>query len=139
LQVLRPTLKISNDESDLVKMVLDLQTLLDQTPPTVARMKRFLAQTNSKEARKMLDALLRTDPQLNRIAWLQEQFASMEKQPVAPTPLLNGDELVAAGYRPGPLFKKVLDEVYDAQLEDRISSKEEGMAMAQEQLGTPLP
>jgi poly(A) polymerase len=137
LQVLRFYLKISNDESDLVKMVLDLQPLLDQTQPTVARMKRFLAQTNSMEARKMLDAVRRTYPEITRIAWLQEQFASLEKQSVAPKPLLNGDELVAAGYRPGPLFKKVLDEVYDAQLEDRINSKEEAMAMARQQLGSP--
>jgi hypothetical protein len=115
--------------------VLDFQPLLNPAPPTVARMKRFLAQTNSTRARTMLDAVLRTYPEITRIAWLKEQFASLEKQPVAPTPLLNGDELVAAGYRPGPLFKKVLDDVYDAQLEDRITGKEEAMAMARDQLG----
>jgi poly(A) polymerase len=137
VQVCRSTLKISNDESDLMRLVLDVQPLLDQPPPTVARVKRFLAQSGSQHALQMLDALLRTYPDLTRIAWLQEQFASLQTQPLAPPPLLNGDELVAAGYRPGPLFKKVLDDVYDAQLEDRISGKEEAMAMARRQLAAP--
>ena len=136
VQACRSTLKISNDESDLMRLVLDLNPLLEASLPTVARMKRFLAQSGSEHARRMLAAQLRTYPDMTRIAWLQEQFASLQTQPLAPPPLLNGDELVAAGYRPGPLFKKVLDDVYDAQLEDRISSKDEAFALARQQLGS---
>ena len=31
---------------------------------------------------------------------------------------------------PGPVFKRVLDAVYDAQLEDRVSGKDEALALA---------
>ncbi len=47
-----------------------------------------------------------------------------------PAPLVTGDDLVAAGYKPGPAFKGVLERVYDAQLEDRIQTREQGMELA---------
>jgi poly(A) polymerase len=51
-------------------------------------------------------------------------------QDVAPVPLLDGDELIAAGFSAGPAFRRILDSVYDAQLEGRISTKEEAIAFA---------
>ena len=54
----------------------------------------------------------------------------MEQTPVAeirPTPLVTGDDLIAAGYRPGPLFKEILSAVEDAQLEGRLQSREDAM------------
>ncbi|MBX3386416.1 MAG: CCA tRNA nucleotidyltransferase [Phycisphaeraceae bacterium] len=49
---------------------------------------------------------------------------------VSPTPLMTGDELVAAGLVPGPRFKGVLDQVYDAQLEGKVRSKAEALELA---------
>ena len=131
VQACRTTLKISNEESDFLTGVLHLGPLLEADPPTVATMKRFLATPTSPWARAMLDALLRSGG-CPRIAWLREQFARLERQEVAPPPLITGDDLTAAGLKPGPLFKRVLDEVYDAQLEDRVSSKDEALRMALE-------
>jgi hypothetical protein len=34
--------------------------------------------------------------------------------------------------KPGKLFKRVLNDVYDAQLEDRVTSKEDAMKLAME-------
>jgi hypothetical protein len=44
---------------------------------------------------------------------------------IAPPPLLTGDHLVSLGLRPGPRFKRVLDAVYDAQLEGRVRNLEQ--------------
>jgi len=44
--------------------------------------------------------------------------------------LLTSRELIAAGYRPGPIFGKVLSELEDAQLEGRITTTAEAMEMA---------
>ncbi len=49
---------------------------------------------------------------------------------LAPAPLISGDDLVAAGWAPGPRFARVLEGVYDAQLEDRVSSRAEAMELA---------
>jgi tRNA nucleotidyltransferase/poly(A) polymerase len=45
-------------------------------------------------------------------------------------PLIDGDELIRAGLKPGPAFKKLLEAIYDAQLEGRISTINEALAMA---------
>lgn len=135
VQACRTTLKISNDESAFMAGVLHLGPLLRDDPPTVATMKRFLATPTSTWARILLKALLQSDNTLTRILWLQEQFARLEKEVVAPPPFVTGDDLAGAGYSPGPLFKRVLDAVYDAQLEARVRSKEEAMAMAVELAG----
>ena len=52
--------------------------------------------------------------------------------PLAPEPLVTGARLIEAGYSGGPHFSRVIDAVYDAQLENRISSLDEAMALAHE-------
>lgn len=49
---------------------------------------------------------------------------------LCPEPLITGDDLVAAGWKPGPAFKQLLEDVYDAQLEDRVRTKEQAMELA---------
>jgi len=41
-----------------------------------------------------------------------------------PSPLVTGDDLIAAGHRPGPKFREILTAVEDAQLEGRLASRE---------------
>lgn len=51
---------------------------------------------------------------------------------LTPEPLLTGDDLVAAGFKPGPRFKQILDGVYDAQLEGRVADRDEAMELARD-------
>lgn len=127
----RTTLKISNQESDAMAEILCVGHLLRDDPPTIATMKRFLARPYSKESRRFLDALLKSS-HVPRILWLQEQFHELEKSDVAPPPLITGDDLTAVGLKPGKLFKRILNETYDAQLEGRIASKDDAMKRALE-------
>ena len=52
-----------------------------------------------------------------------------------PAPLVTGDDLIAGGFRPGPHFKGILDALYDAQLEDRIKDRAEGLELARREFG----
>jgi poly(A) polymerase len=131
VQVVRTALRVSNEELDLMAETLDIAALLHEQPPTVAMMKRFLAKPASGGARILLSALHAVgSPYKDRIVWLRDQLAKFEKTDFAPLPLITGDDLTAAGFQPGPVFKRVLDAVYDAQLEGRISSKEDAMGMS---------
>lgn len=56
---------------------------------------------------------------------------------ISPVPLLSGDALVAAGLKPGPKFKQILDQVYDAQLEGRVTTVASALSMAMELGATP--
>jgi len=41
-----------------------------------------------------------------------------------PSPLVTGDDLIAAGHVPGPKFREILHAVEDAQLEGRLLTRE---------------
>lgn len=49
---------------------------------------------------------------------------------LAPVRYISGNDLIAAGFKPGPLFRRVLEEVYDAQLEGKVRSRDEAMELA---------
>jgi poly(A) polymerase len=57
----------------------------------------------------------------------REKIAATPPAAIRPVPLVTGDDLIAAGYKPGPLFKQILSLVEDAQLENRLQSKESAM------------
>jgi poly(A) polymerase len=64
------------------------------------------------------------------VAKLEADFEELSKVEVAPAPLITGDDLVAEGFRPGPLFRRILDAVYDAQLEGRVGTRDEALTLA---------
>jgi poly(A) polymerase len=131
VHALRTGLRISNEEADLVAGVLELAPLVDDSPPSVALMKRFLAKPYASEARRMLRALPTVVASFApRVQWLDQQFEEFLRVDFAPTPLITGDDLTDAGMRPGPKFKVALDQTYDAQLEGRITTRKEALEMA---------
>ena len=65
------------------------------------------------------------------------RFASAPAEEVKPRLLVTGADLIAAGYRPGPGFKAMLDAAEDAQLEGMIRTTEEGLALVREMFPQP--
>jgi poly(A) polymerase len=57
----------------------------------------------------------------------REKMNELPPEAVRPAPLVTGDDLIAAGYSPGPQFKEVLAAIEDGQLEGRVTSKEDAM------------
>lgn len=129
---MRTALRLANDELALFEGTLLGVGMLagDGAVLTLAQKKRFLARPTAAASRALLVAVASLGVWADRQRELEAEFASLEKTEFAPPPLVTGDDLTAAGLKPGPLFKRVLDAVYDAQLEGRIGSKEAGMGMA---------
>jgi poly(A) polymerase len=63
----------------------------------------------------------------------REQIANLPPEEVRPQQLVGGDDLIAAGYAPGPLFKQILGAVEDAQLDGRLQTKQEALEFVEEQ------
>ena len=64
---------------------------------------------------------------LTTYRFTREKIASMSPQAMRPQPLVTGDDLIAAGYVPGPRFKEILGAVEDRQLEGALHSGDEAM------------
>lgn len=59
---------------------------------------------------------------LSTYEFVQKKLAEIPPEKVRPRALVTGDDLIAAGYAPGPKFREILEAVEDAQLEGRLSS-----------------
>ena len=57
----------------------------------------------------------------------RQKMTQLPPEVLRPQPLVTGDDLIAAGYTPGPQFKSILEAVEDAQLEGRLSGKGDAM------------
>ena len=137
VRALRQSLRISNDEAEQMEQTLaGAGTLLREPhPPRLSVAKRFLARPTAAWSRQLLERLWeRLGPDVGqqhvRRRELNDMLDGLSKTDVAPPPLVTGDDLTAAGLNPGPVFKRVLDAVYDAQLEDRVRTTEEALALA---------
>jgi poly(A) polymerase len=54
-----------------------------------------------------------------------EEFAS---EPLIPSPLVTGKDLIEKGLQPGPRFKEILEEIQTEQLENRLVTRDDALA-----------
>ena len=67
----------------------------------------------------------------------KQRYEAEPAEVVRPKLLVTGGDLIAAGYRPGPEFKAMLEAAEDAQLENTIATTEEGLAVVRQRFGEP--
>jgi len=62
--------------------------------------------------------------------WLLERARALAIESSAPEPLVQGRHLLGLGMQPGPGVGAILDACYEAQIDGRFASAEEGVAFA---------
>jgi hypothetical protein len=82
-----------------------------------------------------LTALLRADLDSQGLSsephtHLLDRAGRIVPSQLSPPPLLTGDDLVALNVPAGPRYGRVLEQVYRAQLNERISDRDAALAMA---------
>lgn len=136
-------LRLSNDLTDAVMWLLrEVQVLLDARPHDLAQKKTWRAHALCDALLTLAgaDAAARCDaPAVAAIDTLRKEVASLDPAKVAPPPLLTGDDLISFGYTPSPAFGRVLADIRRAQLNERIHTPDEAMAMARTVLESPPP
>src|SRR6202521_4703494 len=73
---------------------------------------------------------------LTSFNFVREKVAAMPAEVMHPTPLVSGDDLIDAGYSPGPRFKQILAAVEDGQLEGRLRDRDAAMEFVRQQFPT---
>lgn len=125
----RRALCLSNEEQGALTGVLTILHALTHSWSAmgVAARKRLLARAQATEALALLHL---ESPEHGRA--VQEGVAQLVGDGVGlwPEPLVSGDDLIAAGWEPGPQFRMVLDRVYDAQLEGIVHEKSAALELA---------
>ncbi len=122
-------LRFSNDDTqEILALVANHMRFADVERMKESTLKKFLRMPHFEEHLE----LHRIDCQsshgdLTSYNYAREKLASIPPETMRPKPLINGDDLVALGYAPGPRFKEILSAVEDAQLEGSLQSKEEAL------------
>ncbi|HEV2961928.1 MAG TPA: CCA tRNA nucleotidyltransferase [Candidatus Angelobacter sp.] len=126
--------RLSNDETEQVCcLVANHMRFGDVQRMKPSTLKRFLRLPEFHEHLELhrLDCLS-SHRDLGLYDFARHQLSVMPEEQIRPKPLINGDDLIGAGYKPGPRFKELLTAVEDAQLDGSISTKEEGLALVRE-------
>jgi poly(A) polymerase len=120
-------LVLSNAETDGVRAALEAREMIlrDWDSLAIAARKRLAVASGFQDALAILQA--EGDPSAQRV---RAAVLTLSETELAPTPLLDGHALQALGLKPGPAFRRILDAVYDAQLEGRIRGVEEARTLA---------
>ncbi|MEQ8875962.1 MAG: CCA tRNA nucleotidyltransferase [Phycisphaerales bacterium] len=135
----RRALCLSNDESAILSACLArrLEVLAGYEEMGKARQKRLAASAGFREALAVIRA---EDPGLERGVAERVEALAAEPGGLAPDRWVTGDDLISLGWRPGPGFARVLEDLYDLQLAgeapDRASLLEHLAAMGVEPDGS---
>jgi len=94
-----------------------------------AKLKRFMAREGFGEELE----LHRVDCQsshgaLDNYEFLKAKADEFANEPLIPPPLVNGRDLMALGWKPGPHFGPILEAIQTAQLEGTLTTTEEAIA-----------
>jgi len=119
-------LMLSNEERRACIGSLNVYQVLQESwsGMGVALQKRLAADDFFKEGLLLLKTV-----DLDRFVEIRHRIVELKKTGIAPKPLIDGDDLISEGFTPGPLFKRILEAVYDAQLEGSINSREEAIRL----------
>jgi tRNA nucleotidyltransferase/poly(A) polymerase len=130
----RTALCLSNDDRDGLRAVLSLLAQAHRWPQLkVAQRKRLLAKGAWGQTMLLLHALADAAPARE----IDQQSRALIAEGVAPPPLVTGEDLIALGLAPGPVFGQLLDQVYDAQLEGRVTTRDQALGFLNEHTPTP--
>ncbi|MCU0228317.1 MAG: CCA tRNA nucleotidyltransferase [Bryobacterales bacterium] len=69
---------------------------------------------------------------LGNYQYARELLETLSTQELRPQPLLNGGDLIALGYQPGPRFGEILHAMEDQQLEGRLLTREDALTWLRE-------
>jgi poly(A) polymerase len=127
-------LRFSNDDTEQILALIDNHMRFADIPRMKqSTLKRFLRMPRFDEHLELhrLDCSA-SHRNLSLYDFAREQLASTPAEKMRPVPLVTGDDLIANGYMPGPVFKEILSSVEDAQLEGRLDSREQALAFVRE-------
>ena len=127
-------LRTSREEEGKIKWLVKRHLAFkDARKMRLSKLKRLLSHEDYPLLAEVsrVDALASTGDitDYNFCQQMRERFKEEELKPLR---FLTGEDLIALGLTPGPIFSKVLTRVYDEQLEGEIRSKEEALDRARE-------
>jgi poly(A) polymerase len=133
-------LRLSNAESNrVVWLVAQHNALQNSERLPKSELKPILAHEGIRELLALHRAIARAEDRSEaHIEFCERCLRDWSPETIDPPPLITGDDLRNLGMTPGPAFKRLLHEVRAAQLNDRISTRDQAIELVKK-LHTTAP
>jgi poly(A) polymerase len=111
----------NNDASQVLALVDNHMRFGHVTRMKESTLKKFLRMPGFDEhlALHRADSLA-SHRNLSTYEFIREKLSKIPPEKIRPVALVTGDDLIAAGYAPGPRFREILEAVEDGQLDGRL-------------------
>jgi poly(A) polymerase len=122
-------LRFSNEVIDAVIPAVRLHMSFKDVPQMkVSTLKRMMARPTFEEELELhrVDCLS-SHGMLDNHALLIEKREEFSKEPLIPSPLVTGHDLIAMGLQPGKHFAEILETIQNIQMEGSLSTREEAL------------
>jgi len=128
-------LRFSGDDTALIlALVANHMRFTHATRMSEATLKKFLRMPRFDEHLALHRAdCLASHGNLSTYEFVQQKREETAPAAMRPSPLVTGDDLIAAGHAPGPKFREILSAVEDAQLEGRLLSRDAALEFVRRQ------
>ncbi len=124
----RRALCLSNRHRTALRRTVELLPVaLGWSGLRVAGQKRLLAAGHWPQVNALVHAMADHPDARASAKGIADQWQGLIAQGISPTPWVSGDDLIAMGRKPGPIFRRLLEAVYDAQLEGAVTSRDEAI------------
>jgi poly(A) polymerase len=134
-------LRFSNEDAvqilALIKNHMRFADILQMKQSTLKRFLRLPRFDEHLELHRLDASSAHGDLTLYNFA--RAQYEAEPPVDLRPAPLLTGDDLIAAGYKPSPQFKPMLALAEDAQLEGAATTREQALALVQAAFSLATP
>lgn len=95
----------------------------------LSTLKRFLSRpTLDDELEVHRVDCLASHGDISNFTFINQKRVELSVEDIRPQALISGKDLIELGFSPGPQFGKILGEVYDLQLEEKLTTREEAIA-----------
>lgn len=122
-------LRLSNAEAQRVMALLETAPRMSDLPRLgLAALKRMLRQEGFDEHLEF-ERIRNAGENPAVLAFALRKLAEYPAAALHPPRLATGDDLIALGVPPGPLFGRILDALETAQLEERVTTRDQALAL----------
>lgn len=113
---------------EVTEMVANHMTFKDVQKMREAKLKRFMARPTFEDETELhrVDCLGSWGG-LDNYDFLNQKRTEFDNEPIIPTPILTGKDLIQIGWKPSPELGEILTKVQDLQLEGSLNTKEEAL------------
>jgi poly(A) polymerase len=132
-------LRFSNDDcAQILALIQHHMQFGDITKMKQSTLKRFLRLPHFDQHLALHYAdVMSSHRMLGMYDYARENFEHLSEVEIQPKLLLTGEDLIAAGYRPGPSFREMLLAAEDAQLEGSIATRDQALTLIGQRFGAP--